>query len=396
MAKVITFGCKVNQYESQLIKENIEKDDNFKSENIVILNSCCVTEKVEKEVKKKIKKLLKEGKKIYLTGCLIKKNGKLRELENINFVERDFFLKFKDKIERFDEHTRAFVKIEDGCENFCTYCIVPFVRGKVKSRKEKDIIEEIKKLGENGYKEIVLTGIDLGSYGKDTGEKLLSLLEKIEEIKEIKRIRLSSIEIYYINEFFINSLKKINKFCPHFHIPLQSGSDRILNLMGRRYTFNDYLEKIDMIKENIDRVTFTTDVIVGFPGEKEEDFEKTCMAIDKIKFLKVHIFPYSERKNTVAINLPDKVEEKTKKERFKKILKISNYSSKKVKENFIGKKLEVLIEEKTGNFLKGYSENYIPVIVNSDKNLKNEIISVTAEKILKNFLSGKIIKEKGE
>jgi threonylcarbamoyladenosine tRNA methylthiotransferase MtaB len=393
MAKVITFGCKVNQYESQLIKENIEKDEKFISDDIVIVNSCCVTEKVEKEVEKKIKKLLKEGGKIYLTGCMIRKNVNLNL--PINIVEKNFFFRFKDKIESFYGHTRAFIKIEDGCENFCSYCIIPFVRGKVKSRKEKDIIEEIKKLGENGYKEIVLTGIDLGSYGKDTGEKLPSLLEKIEEIESIKRIRLSSIEIYYIDEFFINFVKNLKKFCPHFHIPLQSGSDKILNLMGRRYTFNDYMEKIEMIKEKIKNVTFTTDIIVGFPGEKEDDFEKSCMAIEKIKFLKVHIFPYSERENTFAIKLSDKVDEKTKKERFRKILKISDISSKKVKEKFIGKKLNVLFERKKGNFWEGYSENYIPVIVSSNKDLKNEIIPVIPEKIFKNFLSGKIFNQKG-
>ncbi|MFN4226982.1 MAG: MiaB/RimO family radical SAM methylthiotransferase [Candidatus Ratteibacteria bacterium] len=393
MAKIITFGCKVNQYESQLIKENIENDDNFKSDNIVILNSCCVTEKAEKEVKKKIKELLNQGKKIYLTGCISEKNGKLKESENLKIIEKSFFFKFKDKIEYFSGHTRAFVKIEDGCENFCTYCIIPYVRGKVVSRKEKDIIEEIKKLGENGYKEIVLTGINLGCYGKDNGESLISLIKKIEDIEEINRIRLSSIEIYYINEPFIESLKNTKKFCPHFHIPLQSGSDKILSLMGRRYNFNEYYEKIEMIRKKIEKVTFTTDIMVGFPGEKEQDFEKSCIAIDKIKFLKVHIFSYSERKGTFAINLPDKVNEKIKKERFKKLYEISEISRKKVLEEFIGQKLYVLFEEKEGNFWKGYSENYIPIIVNSEQNLKNQIISVIPERIYKGFLLGKILNQ---
>ncbi|MCM8785890.1 MAG: MiaB/RimO family radical SAM methylthiotransferase [Candidatus Omnitrophica bacterium] len=394
MAKIITFGCKVNQYESQLIKENIEKDENFKSNDIVILNSCCVTEKAEKEVEKKIRELLNQRKKIYLTGCIAEKNGKFKEIGNIKIVEKSFFFKYKDKIEYFNRHTRAFVKIEDGCENFCTYCIIPFIRGRVKSRSEKEIIEEIKQLVENGYKEIVLTGVNLGCYGKDTGESLISLIEKIQEIEEIKRIRLSSIEVYYINEPFINSLKNIKKFCPHFHMPLQSGSDKILSLMGRRYSFNEYYEKIEKIKEKIEKVTFTTDIMVGFPGEKDDDFEKSCIAIDKIKFLKVHIFPYSERKITSAVSLPDKVDEKTKKERLKKILKISEISRKKVMEEFIGKRLDVLFEKKIDHFWKGYSENYIPVIVNSERNLKNEIVSVIPQKIYKGFLLSKILNQK--
>jgi len=386
MAQILTFGCKVNQYESQLIKENIEKDVHFCSDDIVIINSCCVTAKVEKEIYKKIRKFLKEGKKIYLTGCLTEKNNIEKKFENVNVVKKEFFLKIKDKISSFNGHTRCFIKIENGCENFCSYCIVPFVRGKVKSRREKDIIEEVKCLAEKGYKEIVLTGIDFGAYGKDTGENLFSLIEKIDEIDGIERIRLSSIEIYYIEEKLIDFLKKTKKFCPHFHIPLQSGSDRILKLMGRRYTFNEYYEKIEMIKEKIEKVTFTTDIMVGFPGEKEEDFEKSCSAVEKIGFLKVHIFPYSERENTPAINLPDKIDEKTKKEREKILLKISNLTSKKIKETFIGVKLNVLFEREKENFWEGYSENYIPAIVKSSQNLKNRIVPVIPKKIFKNFL----------
>jgi len=393
MAQILIYGCKVNQYESQLIKENIENDENFKDENIVIINSCCVTEKVEKEIKKKIKKLLKEGKKIFLTGCLAEKDSiYFKNFENIEIVKKDFFYKYKNKIEKFSSHTRVFIKIEDGCENFCTYCIIPYVRGKVKSRKEDDIIEEIKCLSANSYKEIVLTGINLGSYGKDTGENLKSLIEKIEKIDGIERIRLSSIEIYYINEEFINFLKNVRKFCPHFHIPLQSGSDRILELMGRRYKFDEYFRKIEMIREKIEKVTFTTDIIVGFPSEKDEDFEKSCRAVEKIKFLKVHIFPYSERELTSAVHFSDKIDEKKKKEREKILFEVSERVSKSVKEEFIGKELYVLFEREENKLWEGYSENYIPFILKSDENLKNKIIKVIPQKmvIYKNqlFLSG--------
>ncbi|MCM8804660.1 MAG: radical SAM protein, partial [Candidatus Omnitrophica bacterium] len=189
MVQILTFGCKVNQYESQLIRENIKEEELFKDENIVIINSCCVTEKVEREVKKKIRKLLKDGKKVYLTGCLAEKNGIEEEFEDINIIKKEKFFKIKDKITTLNGHTRCFIKIEDGCENFCSYCIIPFVRGKERSRKEEDILDEIKSLVEKGYKEVVLTGINLGAYGKDTNTNLLSLIEKIERIENVERIR---------------------------------------------------------------------------------------------------------------------------------------------------------------------------------------------------------------
>ncbi|MGC8976604.1 MAG: MiaB/RimO family radical SAM methylthiotransferase [Candidatus Ratteibacteria bacterium] len=390
MVEILTFGCKVNQYESQLIKENIEMNENFKDGDIVVINSCCVTEKVERDVKKKIKKLLKEKKKVYLTGCLVEKNGIKDEIAGVKIIKKEEFFKYKNRISNFDSHTRAFIKIEDGCENFCSYCIIPYVRGNVRSRSQNDIIDEINCLAERGYKEIVLTGIDLGAYGKDIGTDLISLIEKIERIGNVKRIRISSIEIYYINEKLIDFLKFCEKFCPHFHIPLQSGSDRILNLMRRRYTFDDYYRKIEMIKEKIENVTFTTDIMIGFPGEKEDDFEKTCNAVEKIEFLKLHIFPYSERENTPATKFPEKIDERIKKERFKRLQKIASLSSKKVKEKFIGKNLTVLFERKKEIFWEGYSGNYIPVIVNSQKDLKNQIVNVVPEKILKDALFAKI------
>ncbi|MCM8806933.1 MAG: tRNA (N(6)-L-threonylcarbamoyladenosine(37)-C(2))-methylthiotransferase MtaB [Candidatus Omnitrophica bacterium] len=390
MAKILTFGCKVNQYESQLIKENIENDEKFNSNEIVIINSCCVTAKVEKEVKRTIRKLLKEGKKIYLTGCLIQKNSIDELKKDVKIIRKEEFFKFKNKISFFEEHTRAFVKIEDGCENYCSYCIVPYVRGKVRSRKEDEILDEIECLVKNGYKEIVLTGIDLGAYGKDTGENLISLIEKINRIDGVKRIRLSSIEVHHINKSLIDFLKNTEKFCPHFHIPLQSGSDKILKLMRRRYSFKEYYEKIQMIRENIENVTFTTDIMVGFPGEDEEDFEKTVSAVENIKFLKVHVFPYSEREKTPAINFPEKVNEKVKKERVEKIIKISEVVNRKVKEDFIDKSLNVLFERKNGNYWEGYSENYIPVIVDSSEDLKNQILKVKGKKILGKFIYGVI------
>lgn len=391
--KVITFGCKTNQYEGELIRENLNSED----ENLVVINSCCVTQKVEKEVEKEIKKNLKNGKRIILTGCIRDKERIKEKFEKIEIIEKNLLCRNKNYIEKFEGHTRAFVKIQEGCENFCSYCIVPYVRGKERSRNIKDIIFEISCLAENGYKEIVLTGTNAGSFGKDTGENLISLINEISKIEKIKRIRLSSIEVYYLNDSFIKELKNIEKFCPHFHIPLQSGSDRILKLMNRRYTFDRYYERIEKIRESFENVTFTTDIIVGFPGETEEDFELSLKAIEKIKFLKVHIFPYSPRPGTEAEKLSDKIPEKIKKERFSIMDKLQKEISLSVKKEFLGKYLNVLFERKIeGNSYTGYSENYIPFIVESPLNLKNQILKVKGEKIVNGFLWGKVCEIQGK
>jgi len=383
----ITFGCKVNQYETQLLKENIP----FlykRNENICIINTCCVTSKVEKEVRRIIRKKIREGKEVYLTGCFINKEKDkiIKDFPVVKIFNKFDSFKRTKIISSFDRHTRAFIKIEDGCENKCSYCIIPLVRGKVKTRDEKEILEEVKTLVGNGYKEVVLTGVDLGAYGKDNGKKLSDLIEKISKINGLKRLRLSSIEIFHIDKEFINFLSSIGIFCPHFHIPLQSGSDRILNLMKRRYNYSQYLEKIEYIRRKIKNITFTTDIMVGFPDEKDDDFDDSCKAIEEIKFLKVHIFPFSPREGTEAILLENKVDWKTKKEREKILFKIAENIRKKVMNDFLNKNLSVLVEKKEGNFWTGYSDNYIPFLISSKEDLKNEIISVKGEK----FFDGKI------
>ncbi|MCD6221231.1 MiaB/RimO family radical SAM methylthiotransferase [bacterium] len=379
----ITFGCKVNQYETQLLKENIPflyRQNN----DVCVINTCCVTDKVEKEIRRIIRKKIREGKKVWLTGCFVNKE---RERIKVNFPDVKIFDKFTcfnrtRIISFFEKHTRAFVKIEDGCENKCSYCIIPLVRGKVSSRDENEILEEIKTLGGNGYKEIVLTGVDLGAYGKDNGKKLSDLIEKISKIKGIERLRLSSIEVFHIDKEFIDFLSSFEIFCPHFHIPLQSGSDRILKLMRRRYNYSQYLEKIEYIRKKFKNVTFTTDIMIGFPEETDEDFKKSCKAVEEIGFLKVHIFPFSPREGTEAMLLENKVDWRIKKEREKVIFKVAENSRRKVMSNFLNKNLNVLVEKKEGNFWTGYSENYIPFLVSSQKDLKNEIISVKGEEIV--------------
>ncbi len=385
----ITFGCKVNQYETQLLKENIPFLYN-QNNNVCVINTCCVTSKVEKEIRRIIRKKIREGKEVYLTGCFVNKDKDkiIKDFPEVKIFDKFACFNRTRIISFFEKHTRAFVKIEDGCENKCSYCIIPFVRGKVKTREEKEILEEVKTLAGNGYKEIVLTGVDLGSYGKDNGKKLSDLIEKISKIKGVERLRLSSIEIFHINKEFIDFLSSVEIFCSHFHIPLQSGSDRILKLMKRRYNYSQYLEKIEYIRRKIKNVTFTTDIMVGFPDEKDDDFNDSCKAIEEIKFLKVHIFPFSPREGTEAMLLENKVDWKTKKEREKVLSKIAENSRKKVMSDFLSKNLSVLIEKKEGNFWTGYSENYIPFLISSRENLKNEIISVKGEEIVDGKIYG--------
>jgi len=392
----ITFGCKVNQYETQLLKENIPflyRQNN----DVCVINTCCVTDKVEKEVRRIIRKKIREGKDVWLTGCFVnKERGRIK----VNFPDVKIFDKFAcfnrtRVISFFEKHTRAFVKIEDGCENKCSYCIIPLVRGKVSSRDENEILEEIKTLGGNGYKEIVLTGVDLGAYGKDNGKKLSDLIEKISKIKGIERLRLSSIEVFHIDKEFIDFLSSFEIFCPHFHIPLQSGSDRVLKLMRRRYNYSQYLEKIEYIRKKFKNVTFTTDIMIGFPEETDEDFRKSCKAVEEVGFLKVHIFPFSPREGTEAMLFENKVDWRIKKEREKVIFKVAENNRRKVMSNFLNKNLNVLVEKKEGNFWAGYSENYIPFLVSSQKNLKNKIIFAKGERIINGKILG-IMKNKKE
>ncbi|HRR96328.1 MAG TPA: MiaB/RimO family radical SAM methylthiotransferase [Candidatus Ratteibacteria bacterium] len=383
----ITFGCKVNQYETQLLKENFPYID-IMPENVCVINSCCVTNKVEKEVKTVIRKKLKEGKNVWLTGCFVNEEKIKLLFPSIKIFNKFEFCKKVRIIKSFNNHTRGFVKIEDGCENNCSYCIIPLVRGKVKSRDEEEIIDEIEKLTENGYKEIVLTGIDLGAYGKDNGKKITTLIEKISQVKDLKRIRLSSIEAVYINETLIDFLSSLDIFCPHFHIPLQSGSDKILRLMKRNYNLSQYLKKIEVIKEKIRNVTFTTDIIVGFPSEEEDDFKQTCKAIEEINFLKVHIFPFSPREGTKAYFMGNKVDYKVKKEREKVLSYSVKKEREKVMKKFLFSSLSVLFEKKEENLWTGYSENYIPFSVISDEDIKNEIVKVIGKEIRNDKIYG--------
>jgi len=413
-----TLGCKVNQYESQAIRELLESKgflitNDIKKADFYIINTCVVTEIAERDSYLKINKAKKENPSIFIivTGCLANEN---KNIKGVKFVldneskskilqvmegskgskksEKNFDL----KISNFYGHTRAFVKIQDGCENFCSYCKVPYVRGKIKSRNLTDIVEEVKRLTKNGYKEIVLTGINLGSYGQDLNNKyrLVDVLKVLVNMKDISRIRLSSIEPQYLSKELIDLISSTPKICNHLHIPLQSGDDEVLKRMNRSYSIMDYKEIIGYARDSIKDISITTDIIVGFPGESDENFNNTCKVVEELQFLKVHIFKYSDRIGTASYNFPNKVSDEIKSERYKRIQEICSLKSREFVSSFLNKELEVLVEsskDKISGMLKGISSNYIKMnIENADDSLINKIVKVKLFKV-EDFNFGRVI-----
>lgn len=404
---IITLGCKVNSYESNFMKEALVKNGfSFCNLNekcdILILNTCTVTDTSDKKSLKEVRRLKRENPNAILVvcGCSVQ-NDKTKYddlginilMGNINksnivgiiekylddntpveYVAKTRDLPFENMEVDISDHTRAYIKIEDGCDNFCSYCIIPFVRGKKRSKDFSLVLREVQHLANNGYKEIVLTGIDTGGY-ESNGKDLTDLIHEMSKINGIERIRQSSIEITQINEKFINELKNNNKICDHIHIPLQSGSDSILKLMNRKYDLKYFFDKIDMIRSVRPDISITTDVIVGFPGETEEMFLETMETCKKINFSKIHAFPYSERKGTKASMMDGKVPESVKHERVKKLLELSEKLERSYYDKFKGKNKDVLIEEVNEFGSKGHTSNYLMVHTN-EKLQKGEIYNL--------------------
>lgn len=404
---IITLGCKANSYESNFMKEALVKNGfSFCNLNekcdILILNTCTVTDTSDKKSLKEVRRLKRENPNAILVvcGCSVQNDktkyddlginilmGNINKSNIVSIIEKylddktpvEYVAKTRDlPFENMEvdisDHTRAYIKIEDGCDNFCSYCIIPFVRGKKRSKDFSLVLREVEHLANNGYKEIVLTGIDTGGY-ESNGKDLTDLIHEMSKINGIERIRQSSIEITQINEKFINELKNNNKICDHIHIPLQSGSDSILKLMNRKYDLKYFFDKIDMIRSVRPDISITTDVIVGFPGETEEMFLETMDTCKKINFSKIHAFPYSERKGTKASMMDGKVPESVKHERVKKLLELSDSLEKSYYDKFKGKKLDVLIEEVSEFGSKGHTSNYLMVHTN-EKLQKGEIYNL--------------------
>lgn len=404
---IITLGCKVNSYESNFMKEALVKNGfSFCNLNekcdILILNTCTVTDTSDKKSLKEVRRLKRENPNAILVvcGCSVQNDktkyddlginilmGNINKSNIVSIIEKylddktpvEYVAKTRDlPFENMEvdisDHTRAYIKIEDGCDNFCSYCIIPFVRGKKRSKDFSLVLREVQHLANNGYKEIVLTGIDTGGY-ESNGKDLTDLIHEMSKINGIERIRQSSIEITQINEKFINELKNNKKICDHIHIPLQSGSDSILKLMNRKYDLKYFFDKIDMIRSVRPDISITTDVIVGFPGETEEMFLETMETCKKINFSKIHAFPYSERKGTKASMMDGKVPESVKHERVKKLLELSDSLEKSYYDKFKGKNKDVLIEEVNEFGSKGHTSNYL--MVHTDEKLqKGEIYNL--------------------
>lgn len=423
---IITFGCKVNAYESEYIKEQFLKndfvyEDDTKNSDIVVVNTCSVTNTADNKCLKTIRGIKRDNKNCILVVCgcsaenhrhefddlgidiLIGNNNKSKLVTYVkDFIDnKETYCEFYDgrqsnfedmQVAKFNDLTRAFVKIQDGCNNFCSYCIIPYVRGGVRSKKINTAYNEIKELVEAGHREIVFTGINTGAYGKETGQyDLVDLIQKISKLEKLERIRVSSIEITEIDDRFIEELAKNKKVCGHLHVSLQAGCDKVLKLMNRKYKKDEYLKKVQKIKKVRPDINLTTDVIVGFPGEDDEDFLETVAFCQEVGFSKIHVFPYSERKGTVAYTMPNKVPGNIRKDRARRLIKIDEGLQKKFNEQFVDKAVDVLIEEVFDDYSIGHTENFLKVII-KERLEKNKIYNVLIEEALVDCVNGKYLK----
>jgi len=402
-----TFGCRLNFAETEELIELLNKkrfDISFKKPQIIIIRGCSVTKKAEKETRIKINKLRKKGKRtlIIAAGCLRKnfycpsadliffkqKEGEiLKKLENF----RDQNLKNLPQapVEKLPKlRTRSFIKIQDGCENYCAYCLVPFLRGKEKSKPENEIIKKIKEKEKNGYQEIVLTGVNIGKW-KEGKKDFIWLVKKILAETKIPRIRISSLWPDVLDKKFI-TLFKNRRLCRHLHLSLQSLSQSVLKRMNRSYRVKNIKEKIKKIKFFLPDLSISADLIVGFPGETEEEFKKTVENVKKIGLAKIHVFRYSPRENTTAALMKNQVKDNVKKRRSNILISLSKRLNKKWRKNFISQTREILFEQKKDAFWRGLTDNYLKVYLSGEDDYGNKILSVKIIKIYQDGLLGKI------
>lgn len=419
---LLSLGCKVNAYETEYIRNLLEennyqiKDFNDKCD-IYVINTCTVTNSSDSKSRKMIRKAIKENPHacIVAMGCFIESSkdnliegidivignqdkNKILELLDEYFKNKEQIIRLyntRDKsfddmfINDFPGRTRAFVKIQDGCDNFCSYCIIPFVRGKCRSKDPKKVIEEVTSLVNNGYKEVVLTGIHTGNYGNDLEYKFSNLLNDLIKIKGLERLRISSIEATELNEDVLDVLRKSNIIVDHLHIPIQSGSNEILKSMNRKYDLEYFENKIKEIRSIRKDISITTDVIVGFPGETEELFNETIDTVKRINFSKIHVFPYSERQGTASSRMENKIPNNIVKDRAKELIKVSEELEKNYFNKFIGKEVEVLIEEYKDNYSYGHTGNYLHIKINKELE-HNKVYKVKLTSIEYPYIIGEI------
>lgn len=419
---IYTLGCKVNFYESNLMKEKLIDAGytytDMNDSDIVIINTCSVTNTADNKSLKAARHAAGLGKNVIVVGCSSQnKEEAYEKIDGVNVILGNkgksdivsYIQKYFDKNERiigvsdiqkvsFEEmkvnnfdKTRAFVKIQDGCNNYCSYCIIPYLRGDVRSKKSDDVINEVKSLIESGHKEIVLTGIHTGHYGSDINESFAGLLKKLVKIDGLLRLRISSVEITELNDEFLDVLKNSQVLVDHIHIPLQSGSNTVLKRMNRKYDKDYFINKIDTIRSIRPDISITTDLIVGFPGETEDEFNETIDTLNKIKFSKIHVFPYSRRKGTPADLMDNQIDEKVKKERVSKIINLSKELEQDYFSKFIGKELIFIPEVYKNGYLIGHTGNYILVRALGDEKLLKQDINVKLEKLEYPYVLGCII-----
>ena len=414
----ITLGCKVNQYETnamaqKFIEKGYEVVEHTEYADIYVINTCTVTNMSDRKSRQMLRRVKELNKKAIVVACgcyvqvakeelekieevdlilgnneknnivelvekfieKLEKEEKVEEVENV--MEQKEFVEFGNVL--YKEKTRAEKKVQDGCDRFCTYCIIPYARGRVRSRKPENVISEIEKISKEGIKEVVITGIHIASYGKDfkgfkeEGKKeyrLIDLLEEINKIEGIERIELGSLEPLLITEEFVSRLKKLEKICHHFHLSLQSGCNETLKRMNRRYSVEEFRKIVNLLRENYEDVNLTTDIIVGFPGETEEEFNKTYEFLKEIKFYKMHVFKYSPRKGTKAAVMKGQIDGNKKEERSRKLIELSDKNEKEYNEKYIGKEVEVLWEEEKEGIYRGHTKNYVLALTR--KNNKEE------------------------
>lgn len=416
-AALHNLGCKVNAYETEAMQHLLEEAGYeivpfTQKADVYVINTCSVTNMADRKSRQMLHKAKKNNPDsiVVAAGCYVqtsekevlndlsvdivigndRKHDLVRLLEeysldsvndtvdDINDGKHDFEELFIDQTK---EHTRAFIKAQDGCNQFCSYCIIPYARGRVRSRRFENVIAEVERLAANGFKEVVLTGIHLSSYGVDFEEAtgLLELIQAVNAVKGIERIRLGSLEPKIVTEHFASELSKLDKICPHFHLSLQSGCDATLKRMNRKYTIKEYERGCELLRKYFVHPAITTDVIVGFPGETEEEFEQTKAYLEHIHFYEMHIFKYSKRKGTRAAVMPDQIDEQVKAARSEKLIALGHDMSKEFRKFYIGKNEEVLFEEKAvigdKEYFVGYTKEYVKVAKKTDENLENQIVS---------------------
>lgn len=425
-----TLGCKVNQYETEAMLELFEKEGYEKAEtedyaDVYVINTCTVTHMSDRKSRQYIRRMKKKNPDaiIAVVGCysqvspeeilsidevnlVMGTNDRKKIVEEVKKIDASRKVSTVDdimKVKAFEEieinktngKTRAFMKIQDGCDRYCSYCIIPYARGRVRSRDLESIVKEVENLASNGYKEVVLTGIHVASYGKDIKDsdiKLLDVIKQINDIEGIERIRLSSVEPILFTDEFVEAVSTMDKVCPHYHLSLQSGCDETLKRMKRRYTTEEYKAIVDRLRAAIPNVSITTDVIVGFPGETNEEFDKTYEFLKDIELTHMHVFKYSPRKGTPAATMENQVDPSTKHDRSEKLLQLNEENFNKFGQKILDKEFNVLFEQKVGdNKYEGLTENYVKVIVESDNDISEQILKVKIKDVKNEFLEGILV-----